>query len=492
MNQRGFYQPSGAWVGDVIPWHEGGVFHLFYLHESRRTPQEGMPWHRVVSDNLVDFTETGPALSSGGPTAADFNVYTGSIVRDGDGTHHAFYTGQNPSKRGPDGRPLQVVMHASSHDGMRSWQRHPDDTFGATPGYETGDWRDPFVFWDEDRRLWRMLITARRAHGPARRRGVIAQCTSRDLKNWEPVPPFWDPQRYIAHECPEVFQWGEWWYLVYSEFSDAFTTRYRMARSLDGPWIVPEYDTLDGRGYYAAKSAARGGRRFFFGWIASREGAHDDGAWQWAGTLSVLEAEQRDDGTLAFHPADELRQTFAEPVDGIDRGTTLRALDGYACALTPEDASSAFRLVARFDIAQGTSECGVLLRATADGDEAYVLRLEPRRGRLVFDRWPRRVTGTEQWQISGDVPFAVELERPCSIEPGEHELEVIVDGDICVATVDNATVLSTRLYDRPSGRVGAFVGEGAVTVKEFTVRTRAVQDPTSDIPADDVLAAVTT
>ncbi|QEO16071.1 family 43 glycosylhydrolase [Agromyces intestinalis] len=485
MNQRGFYQPNSAWIGDVIPWQEGGAFHLFYLHETRRTPKDGMPWHRVVTENLVDFTEAGEAIASGGAAADDFNVYTGSIVLASDGTHHAFYTGQNPAKTGDDGLALQVVMHATSIDGMATWQRHPADTFGATAGYETADWRDPFVFWDEEARLWRMLITARHADGPVRRRGVIAQCTSTDLEHWEPAAPFWDPRRYVAHECPEVFQWGDWWYLVYSEFSDAFTTRYRMSHSLHGPWIAPEHDTIDGRAFYAAKSAERDGRRLFFGWIASREGATDDGAWQWAGTMSVVEAEQRDDGTLAFHPAEELRETFTRPgfarTDAaIASGTVLAAPDGYRDALTTDDAPSSFRLRVRFDIAEGTTEAGVLLRASADGDEGYVLRLEPKRGRLVFDRWPRRSTGTEQWQISGDVPFAVELERPCRLDAGEHEIELIVVGDLCVATVDDATVLSTRLYDRPSGRVGVFVGEGAATVSEFSLFARDEPDGPAD------------
>ena len=160
--------------------------------------------------------------------------------------------------------------------------------------------------------------------------------------------------------------------------------------------------------------------------------------------------KQRDDGSLAFHPARELRETFSEPAGESISGTRLSAPDGYADLLSQEDAPDAFRVVARFHIAENTTECGVLLRASADGDEGYSLRLEPKRGRLVFDRWPRRMTGTEQWQISGDVPHAIELERPVTLEPGDHELEVIVDGDICVATVDNCTVLSTRIYNRPA------------------------------------------
>jgi beta-fructofuranosidase len=469
MDQRGFYRPQSGWVGDVIPWQEDGRFHLFYLHESRRTPKEGMPWHRVVTDDLVTFREAGPAIDSAGPFARDFNIYTGSIVRDTDGTHHAFYTGQNPERRGADGLPLQLVMHATSRDGMSSWQRHPGDTFGATAGYETADWRDPFVFWDADAALWRMLITARHVDGPARRRGVIAQCTSRDLRSWEPAEPFWDPRRYVAHECPEVFQWNGWWYLVYSEFSESFTTRYRMSRSLHGPWLVPEHDTLDGRAYYAAKSAARDGRRFFFGWIASREGSSDDGAWQWGGTLSVLEAVQRADGTLRFHPPREFADAFDQAEEGLPAGLVLSAPDGYVDAIVGTASPAAFRLVAGFDIAPQTSECGILLRASDDGDQGYVVRLEPRRSRLVFDRWPRHSTGSEQWQISGDVPFAVELERPADIGPGVHRVEVIVDGDLCVVTLDDSTVLSTRLYDRPVGRLGVFAGEGSVVVTEFLV-----------------------
>lgn len=486
MHERGFFRPPHAWVGDVIPWQEDGRFHLFYLHESRRTPKVGMPWHRVVTDDLVTFTETGPALASGGPDADDFNVYTGSVVV-ADGIHHLFYTGQNPDHRGTDGLPLQLVMHATSTDGMRTWQRHPAHTFGATAGYETADWRDPFVFRDEDAGLWRMLVTARHADGPARRRGVIAQCVSRDLRTWEPAEAFWDPRRYIAHECPEVFEWNGWWYLVSSEFSETFTTRYRVSRSLHGPWMVPADDSLDGRAYYAAKSAARGDRRFFFGWIASREGGVDDGAWQWAGTLSVLEAEQNPDGTLRFHPPVELVDSFDRGFAAMASGAALSAPDGYADLVVSETAPAAFRVDAVFDIAAETTECGLILRASDDGDEGYVLRLEPRRNRLVFDRWPRLRTGGEQWQISGDVPFAVELERAVTLDAGPHRLEVIVDGDLCVATVDGAVTLSTRLYDRTTGGIRAFVGEGAMNVVTLEVSTRDTDGGVVTARRDDLL-----
>ena len=475
MSYPVFYQPADAWVGDLIPFQQDGEFWLFYLHEVRADPKPGTSWNLVTTKDLTQFQDHGVALPHGTAEDLDFNCYTGSIVVDEYGVHHLFYTGQNPANLGPGGLPLQLVMHATSTDGMATWTKHPELTFGAPDGYDAADWRDPFVFRDEAAGLWRMLLAARHATGPERRRGVIAQCVSADLMAWSHTDPFWDPRRYITHECPDVFQWGGWWYMVYSEFSETFTTRYRMATSPDGPWTVPARDSIDGRAFYAAKTAERDGRRFFFGWIASKEGNSDDGAWQWAGTMAVLEARQNADGTLAFGFADELVDSFWDdvPVD-LGSGLPLRldAPDGYTAAIATSVPPTQFYARAVLDIRPGTTECGLLLRSTPDGDHSYVLRLEPQRGRLVFDRWPRTITGEAQWNVSGDVPFAIELERPCDLSPGSHTLEVMVDGDLCVAVVDRQVALSTRLYDLPAGAIGVFAGEGTVTVTEFDVRKR--------------------
>jgi beta-fructofuranosidase len=475
MNHPVFFQPADAWVGDLIPFQHDGEFWLFYLHEVRSDPKPGTAWNLVTTKDLVQFQDQGVSLPHGTDADLDFNAYTGSIVVDESGVHHLFYTGQNPNNLGTDGLPLQLVMHATSTDGMRTWVKHPELTFGAPDGYESGDWRDPFVFRDEAAGQWRMLIAARHAEGPERRRGVIAQCTSKDLMTWEYTDPFWDPRRYITHECPDVFSWGDWWYMVCSEFSETFTTRYRMAKSPDGPWTVPARDSIDGRAFYASKTAERDGRRFFFGWIASKVGNSDDGAWQWAGTMAVLEARQNPDGTLAFGFADELVDSFWDEVPltfnpGLP--ASLAAPDSYAATISNEDLPGQFYAKAVLDIEADTTECGLLLRSSPDGDHSYILRLDPKRGRLVFDRWPRAITGEAQWHVSGDVPFEIELERPCDLKPGQHTLEVVVEGDLCVAVVDQQVALSTRIYGLASGRIGVFAGEGSVSITELEVRKR--------------------
>jgi len=468
-----FFTPPSGWVGDVIPYEQDGQLWLFYLHEQRQTPKPGTPWSLVTTRDLVHYTDTGVALPNGTGDDADFNAYTGSIVRSDDGVHHLFYTGQNPARVGTDGQALQVVMHASSTDAMRTWHKHPDESFGATEGFDGADWRDPFVFWDERDHLWRMLIAARHNTGASRRRGVIAQCVSTELSTWAPVEPFWDPRQYVAHECPEVFRMGDWWYLVYSEFSDAFVTRYRMSKSLDGPWLAPDRDTVDGRAFYAAKSASLGPRRLFFGWIATREREQDDGAWQWAGTMSTLEATQNDDGTLAFGIPQEIVATYDEHVTVGLEPTALDAPDGYTnvvgTALLPDRCYVRVEL----DIGASTAECGLLLRTDADGERGYIVRLEPRRNRIVLDRWPRPRTGPAQWQISGDVPFVVELERPADIGEGPHVLEVLMERNLAVIALDRQVCLSTRVYDHAQGHLGLFVSHGSAKVTDLQVRVRS-------------------
>lgn len=485
MPSKVFYRPRNGWVGDVIPVERNGEFWLFYLYDSRDGSGVGMTWNLVKTTDFVHFDDLGVALATGGAADADHNAYTGSVVFDGD-IAHLFYTGQNPKRTGADDvTPLQLVMRASSRDGLRTWVKDSEFVLGASAGYETGDWRDPFVFRASPDAEWRMLVTARHDSGPERRRGVIAQFVSRDLVDWTPIDPFWDPRRYIAHECPDVFQWGDWWYLVYSEFSERFSTRYRIAPSPDGPWRVPEFDSVDGRAFYASKSVQREGRRFFTGWIATRAEGSDDGAWQWAGDMSVLEAHQGPSGDLCFSLPQELLDSFTEvaplqlvsadaPGTTSAQGGTLRmdCPDGYSAATSSSQAGAQF--LARFtvDIDADTTEVGVLLRSSADGDQAYCLRLEPRRGRMVFDRWPRRRLGPAQWEVSGDVPFAVELERPCRIEPGVHHIELLVEDTALVAVLDKQTVLSARMYHQAPSHLGVFVGEGAATFSEISLATR--------------------
>ena len=482
------FRPAAAYVGDVIPFEHEGVAWLFYLLDERpaAAPLErasGMPWAAVTTSDFARFDDRGVVLPSGGPAASDFDCYTGSVVTGDDGVLHLFYTGHNPRIRvRRDGLDLdaQVVCHATSEGGPEQWTKHPEWDFGAPDGYAAEDWRDPFVFRTGAGEPWQMLLATRRLDTPYRRSGLVARLVSEDLVHWREAEPLWEPHRFITQECPDVFQWGDWWYLVYSEFSDSFCTRYRIADTPEGPWRAPEDDSVDGRAFYAAKTVGLGGERYFVGWIATKAGERDGAPWQWAGTMSVLQARQCPDGSLAFDLPGSVKELYGRsadlaeslaPMDGADPQPGAGAADRYGAWLGPRLPVEAL-VVVEFDLQPGCHACGVLLRASDDGEHAYALRLEPQRHRLVLDRWPRGSTGSEQWQIHGDVPHAVELERPVQLAPGTHRIEIQLDGDICVAVVDGEVALSARLYDRPSGRIGVFAQDGGFGLTRLEVRER--------------------
>jgi beta-fructofuranosidase len=480
MNEPVFVKPVDGWVGDVIPFATSESAQLFYLHDPRDPARPGMSWHRYETSDFAAFVDRGESLPRGTASDLDLNVYTGSVV-EADGIRHAFYTGYNAEVHEPGHPARQLVMHATAEAGG-TWRKHPEHTFGAPEGYEPVDFRDPFVFRPDEDGPWLLLVIARRSSGADRRRGVILEYSSTDLADWRFEGEFWSPDRYVAMECPEVFQLAGTWYLVFSEFSERFATRYRTGPTAHGPWSVPLLDTIDGRAFYAAKSLAHAGYRYFAGWIPTRAGETDDGAWEWAGALAVHQARALDDGTLAFAMPDALAASFVQratveprPVVGdwrvLSAGVRASAPDGSAVAVT-QDLPDQYLFEATIDAAPETVECGVVLRASDDGSEGYLIRIEPRRNRLVFDRWPRRRTGPAQWQISGDSPFAPELERPLPETQGPYHLRVVVDGTICVAYVNDLVAMSARIYDRRAGALGLFVGEGSASFTNVSISTR--------------------
>jgi beta-fructofuranosidase len=488
-----FYKPGDGWAADVIPFYWQGEYHLFYLKDFRDPAAhgEGTPWYHLSTRDFVTFQDHGEALARGTAAEQDLYVFTGSVI-ERDGLFHIFYTGHNPHFRS-HGRDEQAVMHAVSDD-LHTWRKIPADTFAAPRiGYERHDWRDPFVFWHEETQEYWMLLAARLTGGTTRRRGCTALCASPDLTTWEVREPLWSPNLYYTHECPDLFRIGDWWYLLFSEFSQATVTRYRMARSIGGPWLKPANDTFDGRAFYAAKTASDGGRRFLFGWNPTRAGERKDGAWQWGGNMVVHELAQADDGTLTVQVPTSVSRAFGKRVPAVftvdppyliveDDTVTINAGYSFRAALAAS-LPDLCRISMTISFADHTDSFGLILHAREDDDTAYFIRFEPANHRLVFDSWPR----------PGDVPFIAELERPLRFIPETPlTVEVLVDGTVCEVYANGTTAMSARLYPLPAdssdhaaeatptrevnghdskraNRWGLFVSEGSATFRDIAV-----------------------
>lgn len=466
-----FYKPADGWCGDFIPFYWQGRYHLFYLKDWRDKENHGpgTPWFHLSTADFVAYRDHGEALSRGGPREQDAFVFTGSVFEK-DGIFHIFYTGHNDQMVEMGGRK-EVILHGTSPD-LDHWTKDSAFALGAPlDRCEPHDWRDPFVFWNPQAGQYEMLVTARHNHGPVQRRGCVMVCRSPDLARWTVGEPLWSPGLHQTHECPDLFRMGDWWYLIYSSFTGSFATHYRMARSLEGPWIAPTNDTFDGRGWYAAKTASDGRRRFAFGWNSTRNEEKDLGGFQWGGNLAVHEILQQSDGTLAVRCPAEVAGAFSRPLPvkleprigswliEADR-CQVRGIDRFSwCRLgeTPKD----FRLETQITIEPGTRACGVVVRADENLDRAYEISLE---------------AGSRRLALRGGVVFYRDslLERYADIPLGRPmRLAVLMEGSVIEVYLDDRLAMSARGYELTGPAAGLFVSEGAATFAGTTLSSLA-------------------
>jgi beta-fructofuranosidase len=479
-----FYKPENAWVGDLIPYYEDGIYYGFYLHDPRCKEDEyaeETTWHLVTTKDFVNLDYHGEAIKRGADDKPNKNVYTGSIIKDKDGMYYAYYTAYNADFK-INGKNVQSVMRAKGKD---IYHLENDEDFLLISDdviYEAFDWRDPYVFWNEEDKHYWMLLAARTKNSGALRGGCIALCKSEDLLVWNYEKPIFEPNMYVTMECPEVFQMDDWWYLVFSTFNDLFVTHYRMSKSPNGPWIIPEDDVFDTRANYAIKTASDGKQRFTFGWIPSKKGDVDFGPWEWGGTMvfhEIVQAEKT--GILTVKPTEGLKKYYNKKED-INESYT------YHCTVKKEKESyqletqmlgailfpipkDSFSLEMDIHIGQ-VHKFGIAVHVDKDMEKGYFLKMDQTKNLVAWDMWPRSEQGFYQWQIKGDIAYQVETVRRLPKGNMYHVLMVRED-DICVVYINDEVVLSTRMYDHKGECAGVYLVQGKATIDNLVIKTKA-------------------
>ncbi|MBR2949855.1 MAG: family 43 glycosylhydrolase [Lachnospiraceae bacterium] len=457
---------------DVIPFYENGKFYLFYLKDHRDPDGYGIgiPWHLLTTTDLVHYEEHGTVLDRGTTQEQDLAVFTGSCAKFND-EYYIFYTGHNhllPEK----GLAQEVIMMAKSKDCIH-WEKVPEFRLEAPDWVEPHDFRDPFVYYDEEKKKYCMLLVGRvKTDIPSNNKGITMILYSDDLWNWTAdETPFYAPQAFFAHECPDLFKMGDWWYLLFSEFSDKVATCYRMAKSPNGPWITPKVDTFDGHAYYAAKSTSDGTRRILFGWNPIKNHEKDEEFWQWGGTIIPHEIVQDTDGTLWVKCPEEIKNQYTSPAalsDGFSMNQVTASENGYKigqnCGRSIQmlgELPTNCKVEMEFTTADEIGDFGVFLRADEKLDKYYLVRFDPRFNRLTFDKMPRK---------DATIHCHVDVERFCPLIPGKkNTLLMIVEGSVLTVYVNDRIAMSARMFDHESGDIGLYTHNTEVIFENIRI-----------------------
>lgn len=470
-----FFTPENGECADFIPYYneDTKTYELYYLHDFRDIKKmgEGCPWYRLTTKNFVTFHEDGEVLPRGGREEQDLFVYTGCVIKKDD-LYHIFYTGHNHHLLDM-GKRVEAVMHATSQDGLH-WDKIPEDTFYAPEDepIEKHDWRDPFVFWNTEENKWWMLLCTRKLHGPSKRRGAVGLLVSDDLKNWDYTGSLWDPSLCWAPECPDMFAWGKYWYLIYSTYCEheGMRTYYRISDSPRGPWQVIGDGALDSRSFYAGKTVTDGQNRFLVGWNPTKDGNRDCGVNQWGGHLIAHQLIQHPNGKLSVSMPSGIASCFDEqPPRSYSAAIGESQVNGDSVVLWPKTGFSAVEtgnipshcmITFCLEVSKDIVGAGVMLRTEQDLEKGYFIRFEADgdNGYMVFD-------STDRWC---EHP---ESRRKIALHPkASHRVTLLLDGTVLLAYFDNETALSARMYDFDGSHLAFFALDGMAKFSEISAR----------------------
>ncbi|HBX81260.1 MAG TPA: glycosyl hydrolase family 32 [Propionibacteriaceae bacterium] len=310
-----------SWTWDFWIARDGADYHLFFLKAPKslgdpNLRHEAARVGHAVGTNLRDWSVLPDALGPAHEGAwDDLATWTGSVLH-ADGRWHMFYTGINRRERAAH----QRIGVATSSD-LTTWTKNPEPVLtldetryeGRVPGWDTVDWRDPWVYRTAGTGDYRMLFTARAPGGAIDERGVIGMARSSDLVHWTTDAPMYAPAQFGHLEVPQLFEVGGLWYLSYSVYaaqhsarrrrtSRAVTgTHYAIGPTEFGPWRTPSQDFFSGdpKGELYAGRFERDpdGNLVFIAFLQYVDGGPFVG-----GLSDPYPVEVKSDGQLAINP----------------------------------------------------------------------------------------------------------------------------------------------------------------------------------------------
>lgn len=278
------FYTSGSVTGDAFPFYFEGEWHIFHM----RMPNIA---HLVTKDFLT-YHEYPDVISPGGHGTPDSNGGATGCIIEHKGKFYCFYTGN------------QNVCLATSNN-LRDWKKYGKNPLweGDNVLYDKENFRDPYVFFNEDEGLWWMLIGTKMASGHRQRTGCVGLAKSTNLIEWSTAKPLWNPGVGPHMDCPQLVKEKDKWFLLYLHRN----TLYQHARSPEGPFMRVFTNQLGTALSNAGSRVATDGNRWIsLPFITQLKDQNEYGDWKYGGIFCVpRELSFHSDGSVTEAPVRE-------------------------------------------------------------------------------------------------------------------------------------------------------------------------------------------
>lgn len=467
-----YHLPRTGWVGDVMPYFQDGRFMIYYLNDATNREKQSSPGEHPIfalsTSNLVDVIDEGEVIPYGNRNTQDHLIGTGAMIEETGGTSYFYYTGHNgssswlsnnnPAWATPN--PREAVMLATRINGQ-SWQKQLQPIITAPAGFDRNDFRDPYVFFNEEFNTYWMLISTRHEG-----RGVLLTYTNADPANdpWVQGEVLDVEGDFLMLECADIFKVGDLYYLLFAEdWSDHRGTHYRVASSTKGPWRKPiaADDRLDGHHFYAAKTASDGTKRYGFGWAHRRTPETDNGSLTWAGNLITHEVYTLANGKLGVRAPDTFLEHVAQQEDVVVIDTE-GAVDQSGAPLRLDGRESNAKVV--FDTLVGTKRIDMQLDWA--GEEGTLgFQFADGGYEILLDKSTGRISGRQDGNETTHVFYDLQ-------DGGQLAARLVIDGSIIVLYVNDEIALTNRSYGAQGQSWAIVAGGTTLTVADIKMLTK--------------------
>lgn len=284
------YKPEDHFIGDVHPFFHNGECYMFYLKPGNYAST------LVVSDDLLHWEPK--KLEKPVSVVPTKEYFVLGVIKDGS-LFRSFYGNG-------------TFVGASHSDDLLKWHTSSlSYTSDVNMELFPVGARDPFVFFDNDNKVYRCVSTAYRENKKWDR-GDTMDCSIAIVSTEGNTPTGWGKQTELKRfidgfsgepECSQMFQINGRWYLLASL---AYRSVHHVGKPsywigdkntgiLEDDWNNKQEYSLNGEDLCAAQVAFDGKRWLMWGWIPQNWSGN-----QWGGHLSLpLEVYALKDGELA-------------------------------------------------------------------------------------------------------------------------------------------------------------------------------------------------
>ncbi|GIP48383.1 hypothetical protein J53TS2_19740 [Paenibacillus sp. J53TS2] len=468
--------PPAHWMNEPhAPIYFEGQYHLFYQHNPLGPFFYQIHWGHWVSEDLVHWRDLPVALAPERDQLAPDGIWSGSATYDAEGLPVLFFTAGNDSASPNQSVALaRSTYPADGNPDLVLWVKHREPLIVQQKGIGAfGDFRDPFVWKDDDG--WYALVGS----GIEGEGGAALAFVSKDMLNWTYKGPFFqaDLQRFPylgpIWELPVLLPLGtdkqgeNKHLLLVSPVGDGADVEvfYWIGR-LDKEELsfIPDQEEPElidvGDFHFTGPSGMvdpKTGRKIIFTIAQGDRTSELEYQSGWAHNAGLpLSVYLRDDGRLGIEPIQELQSLRGEKRLSLrdnslaEANERLQEIQGDMLEI---------QLEIEPDSAQ---QFGIKLRRTPDGEEETLLYYDSKQSMLLVDRTKTTLHPGERCGgiQGGKLELASENLR----------LHLYLDRSMVEAYANSLKSLTTRVYPSRRDALGLEIwGDGELVVRSMEV-----------------------